>query len=154
RTADGPLTETQRQAFTGLRYFAPDLAWKVTAAFEPLAPPDTVRFVTSKGTFEPYLRAGHVRFTHRGTPLELTVYRSPGGDRFLPFTDPTTGEATYGAGRYLDLDVPGAAPSLDFNRAYNPYCAYNASWVCPVAPPENHLQIAVEAGEKRYGNGH
>src|SRR5262249_51334993 len=119
------------------------------------AAPDTVRFVTSKGTFEPYLRAGHVRFTHRGTPLDLSVYRSPAGDWFLPFTDATTGEATYGAGRYLDLDAPpGASPSIDFNRAYNPYCAYNASWVCPVAPPENHLQVSVEAGEKRFGNGH
>lgn len=155
-TPRGPLTPEQRPSFQALKYFAPDPSWNVRAAFESAAAPDTVRFVTSNGSFDVYLRAGVARFQHAGKDLSLTVYRNPqSGSYFVPFTDATSGDATYGAGRYLDpvISTPGAF-SLDFNRAYNPYCAYNAGWVCPVAPPENHLDVAVEAGEKTFSHEH
>ena len=156
RTDRSPLTPAQRQSFAGLVYFAPDPSWNVRATFEPAAAPDTIRFVTSTGSFDVYLRAGRARFQHRGRDLALTVYRSAESDSyFLPFSDTTSGESTYGAGRYLDPGVPAVGGfDLDFNRTYNPYCAYNSGWVCPVAPAENHLDVAVRAGEKNFGHEH
>ncbi len=155
-TANGPLTPAQQVAFTGLRYFPPDVAWKLAGYLENAAVVDTVRFVTSKRTLEAYLRVGQVRFDRRRRHLALTLYRSTtDATYFLPFTDTTTGHETYGAGRYLDVDVAAdGAVALDFNRAYSPYCAYNDGWVCPVAPEENHLAVAVEAGERQFGAGH
>jgi uncharacterized protein (DUF1684 family) len=156
RTDAGPLPPAARTRFLGLEYYDPDPRWIVTAAFERTAVPDTVRFVTSKRTFDTFLHIGRARFELRGKQLALSVYESL-GDRnlFVPFTDLTTGKQTYGAGRYLDPEPgPGETLTLDFNRAYNPYCAYDASWVCPVPPAENHLEIAVVAGEKVDGHGH
>ena len=111
-TSRGPLTPAQRASFPGLLYFAPDRRWNVRTTFEPAAVPDTVRFVTSSGSFDVYLRAGRARFQHRGRDLVLTVYRNlEAGVYFVPFTDATSGESTYGAGRYLDLE-PDVRPVL------------------------------------------
>lgn len=156
RTADGPLTPAQQATFTGLHYFAPDVSWRVNGHLETAAPVDTVHFVTSKRTLEAYLRVGRVHFDRSGHSYALTLYRAiDSGSYFLPFTDATTGHDTYGAGRYLDVEVGSdGAVALDFNRAYSPYCAYNDGWVCPVAPAENHLPVAVQAGEQQFGAGH
>jgi uncharacterized protein (DUF1684 family) len=153
--ADGPLGDARRATFRGLRYFDPDPSWRIEARLERAANPDTVQFVTSQRTFEAYLRIGRVRFERGGREYALAVYRSIVEEKlFLPFTDATTGEESYGAGRYLDPETaPGDMLRLDFNRAYNPYCAYDARWVCPVSPPENHLEIPVRAGEKDFGHG-
>lgn len=156
RTDGGPFTPEERQSFRGLVYFDPDPRAVVVATLERFAESDTVRFVTSHQTFDTYLRVARAHFELDGRPLALTVYRSlEGGHLFVPFTDRTTGKETYGAGRYLDPE-PAADDrlTLDFNRAYNPYCAYAAHWVCPVPPAENHLDIAVRAGEKVRGDGH
>jgi uncharacterized protein (DUF1684 family) len=156
RTADGPLTPAQQATFAGLHYFAPDATWRLSGHLEAAASIDTVHFVTSKRSLEAYLRVGQVHFDRQGHSYALTLYRAVDSGRyFLPFTDATTGHSTYGAGRYLDLDVgPDGAVALDFNRAYSPYCAYNDGWVCPVAPAENHVSIAVQAGEQQFGAGH
>jgi uncharacterized protein (DUF1684 family) len=153
---ESPLPPERRSGFQGLRYFAPDPTWRVHARVESMAKPDTVRFLTSQRTFDVFLRIGRAHFTRRGREGALWVYRSLADEQlFVPFTDATSGRDTYGAGRYLD---PGAANgdslTLDFNRAYNPYCAYDARWVCPLPPPENHLQERVEAGEKASDRPH
>ena len=156
RTEAGPLPPAARGRFLGLQYFEPDVRWMVTATLERAAVPDTVRFVTSQRTFDTFLRIGKARFELEGESLALSVFESlEERHLFLPFTDLTTGKQTYGAGRYLDpeLAVDGTL-TLDFNRAYNPYCAYDASWVCPVPPPENHLEIDVRAGERVDRHGH
>jgi len=155
RADTSPLTKAQRTTFRGLQYFAPDARWRVEARFETAASPDTVRFLTTGGSVDSYVRAGKAFFECNGKPCALTLFRQPEtGQLFLPFTDTTTGESTYGAGRYVDVEEPAAGVLvIDFNRAYNPYCAYNSGWVCPVAPPENHLDIAVRAGEKNFGHG-
>lgn len=155
-TPRGPLAPEQRPSFQGLKYYAPDPEWNVQAIFAPAAVADSVRFATSTGSVDVYVRAGRASFRHAGRDLALTVYQNPQtGSYFLPFTDATSAAATYGAGRYVDPEIPAPGPfTLDFNRAYNPYCAYNSGWVCPLAPPENHLDVAVEAGEKKFNDDH
>jgi uncharacterized protein (DUF1684 family) len=151
RGPDGPLLPEQRPGFAGLSYYRPDFGWVVEAAWEPPAAPDTVRFLTSANSADVYLRHGRLRFERHGQAYALTVFRSLDGHLFLPFLDATTGRETYGAGRYLDPEpLPGNRFRLDFNRAYNPYCAYNARWVCPLAPAENRRPVPVEAGEKNF----
>jgi uncharacterized protein (DUF1684 family) len=102
-------------------------------------------------------RVGRVRFEIRGQAAALDLFwiRGYGGGLFLPFRDATSGRSTYGAGRYLydtikgaDLGTEDGALVLDFNFAYNPSCAYDPRWACPLAPPGNRLELAVEAGEK------
>jgi uncharacterized protein (DUF1684 family) len=157
RTPDGPLGEASRATFRGLRYYDPDPRWVVAASLDRVARPDTVRFVTSQRTFEMYLRIGKARFTIDGRSFELSVYQSVDGGLFVPFTDRTTGRETYGAGRYLDVaqELGGTDRlRLDFNRAYSPYCAYEPRWTCPLPPPENHLEVAVRAGERVGRDGH
>jgi uncharacterized protein len=153
--ASSPLTPEQRADFHGLRYYPASLHWVASARLEQAAQSDTVQFPTSKGTFDPYLHVGTLRFELEGRPQSLALYRAAdNGHWFLPFTDGTSGRSTYGAGRYLDLEVvPGQPVQLDFNHAYNPYCAYNADWICPLAPPGNRLGVAVQAGEKSFHDG-
>jgi uncharacterized protein (DUF1684 family) len=155
-TADGPLAPEQRPSFQGLRYWKPNAAFAVDARLESVAPPDSVRFPTSKGTFDPYVRLGRLHFQLQQRPFELTLYRSvEAGHLFLPFADLTSGRESYGAGRYIDIVLnPDGTTRLDFNRAYNPYCAYNAGWICPLTPPENSLDVRVEAGERSFEGGH
>jgi uncharacterized protein (DUF1684 family) len=89
-----------------------------------------------------------------GVPVALTVYRSSGGDDyFLPFMDATTGDDSYADGRYLDLPATGDGRLVvDFNYAYNPYCAYNPNWSCPIPPSENRLRVSINAGEKNFSD--
>lgn len=151
---DGPLTPDQRTLFRGLRYYDPDPRFACTGWLERAAVPDTVRFPTSQGGFDTYLRIGRIRFHLGGAPRALALYRALDDlHLFLPFSDESTGRTTYGAGRYLDVETaPGDSVRLDFNRAYNPYCAYNARWSCPVAPAENHLPLALAVGERSFGH--
>jgi uncharacterized protein (DUF1684 family) len=136
--------------FRGLKYWQADSDYSVAAQLVAAAPPESLQFPTSKGTFDPYLKLGRLQFQLRGRPHQLTLYRSiEGGHLFLPFADRTS------AGRYLDLELGAdGSTQLDFNRAYNPYCAYNAGWICPLAPPENVLDLRVEAGERSFEPGH
>jgi uncharacterized protein (DUF1684 family) len=102
---------------------------------------------------EKFRRVGTLEFTLNGQPLSLTAFvsaSSPTVDRlFVPFNDLTSGTETYGAGRYLDLDRTASGMyAMDFNVAYNPYCYYNPTYVCPLPPPENRLKVRIEAGEK------
>jgi uncharacterized protein (DUF1684 family) len=151
-SADSPLTPEQRGRFKGLAYYKPDFDLVFEAQLQLFSPPDTVRMLTTTGGVDLYLRYGRFPFRVDETEHSLTVFRSlDGGHLFLPFTDETSGNESYAAARYIDLvSLDDGRYRLDFNLAYNPYCAYNPEWACPIAPPENHLSFAVRAGERRY----
>ena len=155
---DSPLDATRRATFQGLRYYPLDPSWRYAGWVEAYDHPERMSLVTTAGEVRPCERWGRVRFVRDGRELVLQVYRlldmpgRPGGEGlFLPFKDATTGKETYAAGRYVDLEGPDGGPfTLDFNRAYNPSCAYGSPerFQCPVTPKENQLPVAVTAGER------
>jgi uncharacterized protein (DUF1684 family) len=146
-----PLTPTQRARFRGLAYFPPNSGFAVEGEMRPCVTRDEVDLVTSYGDTARYRRAGVVWFEVDGIPGVITLFRSKRGDLFVPFRDATSGTETYGAGRYLEARSLGYGRALlDFNYAYNPYCAYSPEWRCPIPPIENHLIVPIRAGEMRY----
>jgi uncharacterized protein (DUF1684 family) len=146
---DSPLTVEQRRLFTGLKYFDPNPALRFEVT--PEGAGGTVEEVEmSDGTSDHLQRAGTVRFTVDGADATLVAFQQ-GDDLFIPFRDATSGKDTYGAGRYVEAEpLGGGKYLLDFNRAYNPYCAYNDDWRCPLPPTENWLTVAIRAGEKSF----
>jgi uncharacterized protein (DUF1684 family) len=156
--ADSPIPKSDRSAFRGLTHYPPDPAWRYAGWIERYTTPERISIVTTSGAARPCERWGRVTFAREGRVLTLQVYRlldlpeRAGGDGlFLPFKDQTTGNETYAAGRYVDLEGPDDGPFvLDFNLAYNPSCAYGEPerFQCPVTPAENRLPIAVTAGER------
>jgi len=146
-----PLTPRQRERFGGLAYFPPSPEFAVEAEIHPYVTPDDVDLVTSCGDTERYGRAGILWFEVDGVSSAITLFRSDRGDLFVPFRDATSGSETYGAGRYLEARSLGDGRTLlDFNYAYNPYCAYSTGWRCPLPPIENHLAVPIRAGERSY----
>ncbi len=148
-----------RTGFRGLAYFPISRSWRIEGELVPFATPRTVQVPTVLGTTEAMESPGVVRFRAGGRRLELTpVVEEPGGDLFFIFRDRTSGRETYPAGRFLYADPPAnGRVVLDFNRAYNPPCAFTPYATCPLPPPGNALEIRVEAGEKKYeggGGGH
>ena len=106
-----------------------------------------------------YVKYGELSFVLKGESFKLNVYRNIELSKkeeykdylFLPFSDATSGKESYIGGRYIDLRVPkGKSIAIDFNKAYNPYCAYNSQYSCPIVPLENDLDIAIEAGVKKF----
>jgi uncharacterized protein (DUF1684 family) len=147
-----PLTPEQRAAFEGLRYFEPNPALDLTLTVDEFPVKETFEMQTSTGDIQTYRRFGKIRFSVDGEPAELTIYAAPHGF-FLPFVDSLANVETYGAGRYLDPEIlPDGRLHVDFNLAYNPYCAYNEMWSCPLTPFENRLKAAVRAGEMNFGS--
>ena len=152
---NSPLTTEQRQAFQGLDYFDENPGLVVHATVDRNVESGEVRMGTSAGDEQVYKRYGVVRFTVDGQPAEVTLYASEDSDElFIPFRDATSGKETYGAGRYLELHAHGDHITIDFNYAYNPNCAYDPSWSCPLPPPENWLKVPIRAGEKTFAVGH
>jgi uncharacterized protein (DUF1684 family) len=146
-----PLTPAQRKTFGGLRYYEPNPALVFDLVPEPFDEPEQVTFQTSTGDEQEYIRWARVSFVIDGRELGLTVFRSLDGGFFLPFTDAGRGSETYGAGRYIEPEpADGGRLHIDFNQAYNPYCAYNDAWSCPIPPAENHLPVHVRAGEMAF----
>jgi uncharacterized protein (DUF1684 family) len=147
-----PLTAEQRAKFTGLRYFPENPQLRLVLPLEAFAEQDTVMMQTSTGDERAYTRHGRLHFTVDGQDVALTVYADVvSGTFFLPFVDALRGRETYGAGRYLDLELLADGHFLvDFNGAYNPYCAYNDDWSCPLTPLENWLPVAICAGETLF----
>jgi uncharacterized protein (DUF1684 family) len=152
--ADSPIPEAQRTTFAGLRYFAPTAPFRVTARLtrQPVLLPQPLAMTL--GAPESYQRWGTAEFELNGQPQKLILLQKAGDKQlFVPFTDPTNGQQTYGAGRYIDVPLPAAEANeieLDFNQAYNPYCAYNHEYSCPKPPAENRLTVPVAAGEQAY----
>lgn len=150
-----PLTAGQRATFMGLAYFpeAPALVVRALLDTDGVDRAERIAMQTTSGGEQVYHRAGVVRFEVDGLPAQVTLYASQDmHELFLPFRDATSGKETYGAGRYLEVEPPGADGSvvIDFNQAYNPYCAYNPDWSCPIPPGENWLAVPIRAGEKTF----
>lgn len=154
-----PLPDRFRIHFETLDFFPPDTNYIVTAAL--VRTPDALPFLmpTTTGTNSEEVVYGVLTFELKGKEHSLEIYQNPelmnqeGFEDylFLPFTDLTNGNETYGGGRYLDLRIPTTnSITLDFNRAYNPYCAYNKKFSCPLVPSVNHLDIAINAGLKDF----
>ena len=143
----------KRATFLPLKYYSVDPALKVPAALRLSKDRPVFDMPTSTGTNRKMQRVGVLEFTLQGTQMSLAAFVEDGTQQitslFVPFADLTTGMETYSAGRYLDL-TPTATGFyvIDFNRAYNPTCAYNPTWECPYPPAENRLKVAVRAGEK------
>ncbi len=144
-----------RTGFDGLEFFPADPAFEVAARFVPHDPPREIQIPTVLGTSETMLAPGIVEFELMGRAQRLEpVVGSLDDDKlFFIFKDATSGEETYGAGRFMYTELPqDGRVTLDFNRAYNPPCAYTAFATCPLPPRQNRLDVRVEAGEKTYGD--
>ncbi len=154
-----PLPDRYRKDFVGLEFFDPDTAFRVVA--ELTRTPEAIPFLmpTNTDRMSEEVVYGLLSFELKGQRYQLEVYQNQelsteeGYEEylFLPFTDETNGESTYEGGRYIDLSIPeGEQLVIDFNRAYNPYCAYNKKYSCPLVPTQNHLSMEVRAGVKAF----
>ena len=147
------------ESFKGLNYYDADIRYKIAADLTPIQNKKVVLLSTSDGKEERYVEYAYAEFDLNGYHnklliLEMIDIGPVRGKLFLPFGDETSAGETYGAGRYLDVEkVQGSNTiTLDFNKAYNPYCAYAEEFSCPFPPPENLLKVAIRAGEKVYHN--
>lgn len=154
-----PVPSRDLPSFRGLQYWPPDPAYHLVGPLQRHERPQRFTIVTTSGQERPCERYGHLDLVVGGRACRLQVYRLldqaivPGAQGlFVPFTDGTTGGETYPAGRYVDLGEQDGEVVLDFNRAYNPLCAYGAPerYRCPVTPRENRLPVRIEAGERGY----
>jgi uncharacterized protein len=156
RHPQSPLPHGERAGFRGLAYFDYEPSARVLATVAPVEPV-TLDIATSGNGAYRFTRFGNATFELGGHGLALALYwlEGYGGGVYLPFADATSGTASYGGGRYLldtvkgaDLGTEDGRLVLDFNFAYNPSCAYDPRWVCPLAPPANRLPVDVRAGER------
>jgi uncharacterized protein (DUF1684 family) len=160
-----PLLVGQRHGnlSSGLSYFLPNLAFRVEADVALFAQPQLIEMATSTGEHRHQVRYAELRFRIGDQDLRLTGYADPHQrhthELFVPFRDTTSGRETYEAGRYLEVELEHHAggvhtTTIDFNLAYNPYCAYSPAYSCPIPPAENRLSVAITAGERVYTAGH
>ncbi len=151
---DSPAAHSIYCAFGGLKYFEPNPELRLEARLRRIEKPESVIMPTSKGTRQLFNRVGYFDLTIGGNPMRLYAYQSAERDDpslFIPFRDTTSGKESYGAARYLDLEVEHDDNyAVDFNMAYNPYCADSDDYVCPMPPTENWLKVPIRAGEKKY----
>jgi len=142
------------ESYHGLNYFEPDLEFKINADFTKISDGKIRKLPTSDGKEEQYQEYGFADFNLDRRNHRLLILKTVEGESnhiFIPFADSTSGDETYGAGRYLELPtIKGGKVLLDFNLAYNPYCAYSADYSCPLPPAENYLATSIKAGEKNY----
>ncbi len=145
-----------------MRFYAPDESWSITADFEPVKNAPWFPMNTSSDKTKMYRQFGKISFIIKNERQTLYIYQAQAllqnpeywDHLFLPFMDATNGAETYETGRYLDLrlqDIDNNKVMIDFNKAYNPYCAYGlGKYNCPIPPKENRLKIAINAGEKKF----
>jgi hypothetical protein len=155
---DDPVPADRKAELLPLAYFAIDPQYNVPASLKPSDDDTVIQMPTSTGGQRQMRRVGRLEFSLKGQPLQLTAFvevGAPNLDRlFVPFIDLTSGTETYPAGRYIDLDrTLTGVYELDFNRAYHPYCYYNAAFDCPYPPAENRLPLPVRAGERLKEKG-
>lgn len=147
------------------RFFPVDSNYRITCAFVKLNDSSGLIMKTSDNSSKKFYRFGMVNFTIHERSCRLYIYQSKDLMQnekyrdylFIPFTDATTGDESYGSGRYIDLhtgDIHHNMLELDFNKAYNPYCAYTTGYHCPIPPKENRLETAIRAGEMNFGKRH
>ncbi|OGC54561.1 hypothetical protein A2797_01565 [candidate division WWE3 bacterium RIFCSPHIGHO2_01_FULL_48_15] len=156
---ESPIPPSQRASFAGLKYFPENPATRFVSDLEKV-PEEDVSFTTSTGETKVYKKIGRLKFEVEGQSAQLTLFQADSGSYFLPFRDATSVQETYGAGRYVEvkevapstssgLPTGGKKFEIDFNYAYNPYCAYNEGYSCPLPPPENWLKVPIKAGEMK-----
>jgi len=142
-----------RKRFRGIDYFPVSTQWVLDAKFEPYVPPRRIEIVNVLGMTDQMVAPGAIVFSKDGKEYRLdTILELPDDtELFIMFADATTARETYGAGRYLYIPMPNnGRTSIDFNKAYNPPCAFTDFATCPLPPPQNRLQLRVEAGEKKF----
>lgn len=158
---DSPLSRKQKADFNTLDCFPVDYSLRVVAKFTKLDKQKKFWMKTTTDRKPEYRKFGIAEFFLDGKAFQLTVYQNVELVKtkkyenyiFIPFRDASNGEETYGGGRYIDLEIPtGDSIVIDFNKAYNPYCAYAHRFSCPIPPEENTLSIAINAGEKNFAN--
>lgn len=156
---ESPLTEEDRKHFKALEFFQIDSKYRVNAKLERVKDSEPFTMKTTTDRLPIYKLYGIAHFEIDGKPLQLEIYQSqqlildPVYENylFLPYTDLTNGIESYGGGRYIDLESSeGDEIIIDFNQSYNPYCAYNKKYSCPIPPEVNHLDIRIEAGVKAW----
>jgi len=146
-----PLKPAQKTVFKGLNYFPVDLNLRLEVQVVPSEHHKAIMIPTSTGGYQSYRKFGRFSLKLEGQEIWLTIYADEDGGYFLPFVDSQAGVETYPAGRYLEPEpLPDGRFLIDFNLAYNPYCAYNEMWSCPLTPAENRLKVPVRAGEKVF----
>ena len=150
---DSPLNSEKKRSFKGLPYFPPNQEWVFSAELKmEKGEGDTLELALNNGDKEQLIRVGKLTFTKDGVPFSVSCFRNPYAedDRlFVPFRDASSGIESYGGGRYLDAQSQGEAVILDFNRAYNPFCAYNDDFICVIPPEENRISLKILAGEQK-----
>lgn len=158
--ATSPLPPEDLEHFEGLAFFPIDPDYRVEASLRLTPDSEPFQMPMTKSRVVLYRKYGEAAFELKGTVLTLVVYQNLDLVKdekyrdylFLPFKDLTNGVETYGGGRYIDLTIPeGKTIIIDFNRSYNPYCAYNHKYSCPVPPDENRLDVEIRAGVMDYG---
>ena len=152
-TEESPLTPEQKKEFKSLNYYPETNKFVFkNLTIDKNINQEIISIKTSAGDTEPYKRIGRVEFEVEEVKQALYLYRSPeGGSIFLPFKDKTNAVETYHDGRYVEPEENAdGSVNVDLNYAYNPYCAYNDNFRCPITPEENTLDVEILAGEKRY----
>jgi uncharacterized protein (DUF1684 family) len=156
-----PYAPLDSNDIRGVHFFEPDPAYVCKCSFKKLDQPQAFKMATYAGTVKDYIIYANLDCPINGENHELELYRSLRAMSmpmyrnlaFLPFRDLTNGESTYGGGRYIDVKLDTLDSdfiTIDFNKTYNPYCAYSDGYFCPIPPIANHLEIAIKAGEKNY----
>ncbi|HEY5687221.1 MAG TPA: DUF1684 domain-containing protein [Yeosuana sp.] len=154
-----PLKEEDRKQFEGLDFFTYDSTYVVEAVFTRTTNELPFKMKTTTDRLPEYVKYGVLDFFLHDEIFQLNVYQNQDLKKqegyenylFLPFSDETNGIESYGGGRYIDLRIPeGNTLIIDFNSAYNPYCAYNDKYSCPIVPRENYLRTRIEAGVKKF----
>ena len=149
---DSPLTAEQIPVFEQLSYFPIAEKYKIQAEFQRNSREQKVKMAITDGSQRAYFIFGNAHFHLDGKELDLTVFKPVDTDSeylFIPFYDKTSADLTYGGGRYVEPELlQNGALEIDFNLAYNPYCAYNHTYRCPIPPRENSLEVSILAGEK------
>jgi hypothetical protein len=160
-----PLTEEDVKTFKALEFFEIDENYNIEADFELTPNTPVFEMPTTTERLPLYRKYGIARFTLNGKKMELSIYQNQQlmsdweykDYLFLPFNDATNGTSTYGGGRYMDLEIPSEGSKkirIDFNKAYNPYCAYSHKYSCPIPPSENNLPVAIPVGVKAFDQKH
>jgi len=154
---ESPIPFGERERFRGLNYYPPNTKYRFELEFHEHKKKERLSMIYTKGNEKKFIRWGEFRLKIDGKEVTLQAYKSNPEDEglFIPFKDLTSGRETYGAGRYIDLNAEVDRTSdgrwiLDFNKAYNPWCAYNENYTCPLVPRENWLEVPIYAGEKKY----
>ena len=156
---ESPLKIKDKEAFKKLDFYGIKKAYRVEAKFVRTAGSEPFEMPTTTDRKPVYEKYGEIHFEIKGKALTLNVYQSHSSRQnplyrnylFLPFKDLTNGHKSYGGGRFIDVRIPkGETMTIDFNKSYNPYCAYNDKYSCPIVPIENHLKVAIPAGVRTY----